>query len=504
MKAKRQFTRGQARGLLWAVCALLMVACAEGYDSPNGFDMGVRNAQMQSPDSVGFAVSADGKSAVVSWNLVPGADGHEVTFVNVDDPTNPVVIDGYENKVIDGSRFTVSVAEDSKYQLTIRTLGNKKLNNTDAAEAKTFDLTTLVPKVATIPNGADIHEWWDAQQWDTLAYEVAIELEPGGFYTMSDTVDFAGHLFTFRGDKVNRPTVKITGNGAFATYNGLKVKFINFDMTDATSGGFVCMTAKYKLPDRILSENLGFSRNGNPITGIYNVLNPIYISQCWFKNLPHAMLYANEVACAYWSFTVSDCIVQMRNTTNSNIGFINLYNTGRQVKNIVIENSTIYNVVDNASACFARYAVSDSNTDPAKVFGDTSRDLSSTSWRISNTTFSKCYTGWRWVNNVSGSGRTMTIDHSIFYDVAQLYRVNSGSRTYRFNVLSSPREDDINRNSSMNDSGGAPFASVYDPKFRGDVTQELDFSKPNGGVDFTPQEAQVIVNNVGDPRWLTK
>ena len=55
----------------------------------------------------------------------------------------------------------------------------------------------------------------------------------------------------------------------------------------------------------------------------------------------------------------------------------------------------------------------------------------------------------------------------------------------------------------MKDSGGAPFASVYDPKFVGDVTQELDLTKPNGGVNFTPQEPQIIVNKGGDPRWLS-
>ena len=54
----------------------------------------------------------------------------------------------------------------------------------------------------------------------------------------------------------------------------------------------------------------------------------------------------------------------------------------------------------------------------------------------------------------------------------------------------------------MKDGGGAPFASIYDPLFAGDVTQEMDFSKPNGGVDFTPQEYTIVANRGGDPRWL--
>lgn len=54
----------------------------------------------------------------------------------------------------------------------------------------------------------------------------------------------------------------------------------------------------------------------------------------------------------------------------------------------------------------------------------------------------------------------------------------------------------------MLDSGKAPFASIYDPQFKGNVEQEIDFSKPNGGIDFTPQEYEIVVNRGGDPRWL--
>ena len=54
----------------------------------------------------------------------------------------------------------------------------------------------------------------------------------------------------------------------------------------------------------------------------------------------------------------------------------------------------------------------------------------------------------------------------------------------------------------MKDSGGATFAAEYDPQFLGDVTQELDFSQPNGGVNFTPSEYTIVENRGGDPRWL--
>jgi len=493
--------------LLSAVGFLLLTGCAEGYESPSGFDLGVTNTRMETPpqDSISFKVSSDGTTATVSWPLVAGADGHEVTFMNVDDPENPVIIDGFDKKVVDGSKFTVSVAEDSKYQMLMRTLGNKNLGNSDAEEASTFNFSTLVPSVMTIPSGQEISAYIAAHPLDTVATEVAIDLEAGGEYTLEGLVDFNCHQVTFRGDKIKRPVVHMNSDGHFETYSGLKVKFINFDMTASTAPGFVAMT-KDNLPDSIKSENRQrvYTRDGKTISGVYMVEEPIYIANCWFKNLPHAMLYHNEVTCAFWYFTVSNCIVQMKNVTKSNIGFINLYDSGmhgKSVKNITIENSTIYNVVDNDAACFIRYS-NESNSQPDKVYGNATADMNSHRWEFKNTTFSKTYTGWRFINNVRTRAFTLIVDHCIFNDVSQLYRMNGGSRTYRFNFLWSPREDDLNRNKNMTDSGNAPFASIYDPKFQGDITQELDFSQPNGGVNFTPGEYEIVSNRGGDPRWL--
>ena len=500
----KDLTKNSCAALV-VICALLLGGCAEGYESPNGFDLGVTNTQMKTPpqDSISFTVSTDGKTATISWPTVAGADGHEVTFMNVDDPDNPVIIDGYDKKIVDGSKFTVNVTEDSKYKMLMRTLGNKRLGNTDAATESTFDFSTLVPSVMTIPSGEDICTYIASHPIDSVGEEVAIDLEPNGQYTLSDNLDFGYHKLTFRGDKIHRPVVNMTGDGHFETYSTLKVKYINFDMTESTAGGFIAMSKT--APDAIKVENMWpyniSEKNPKLSKGHYMVEDPIYIANCWFKNLPHAMIYDNEINCAFWYFTVSNCIVQMKNETKSNVGFINLYKAGKAIKNILIENSTIYNVVDNASACFIRYN-HPSNAQPAKTFGSYSADYQSQSWTFRNTTFSKTYTGWRFVNNTSTNDFTLIVDHCIFNDVAQLYRIQGGSMTYRFNFLWSPREDDLNRNKNMQDSGKAPFASVYDPQFKGDVTQEIDFSQPNGGINFTPQEYEIVVNRGGDPRWL--
>ncbi len=494
------------------ISTLLLGSCAEGYETSQTADLDVRNAQMETPiqDSISFKVSTDGKTATVSWPVVGGAGGHEVTFMNVDDPDNPVIIDGFDKKIVDGSKFTVSVTEDSKYKMLMRTLGNKEFGNIDDAETHSYDFTTLVPSVATIPSGTDIYQFFQENPLDSNKVEVAVELEAGGEYTMSGPVDFCHHPLTFRGDKIHRPVVHMTGDGHFETYSTLKVKFINFDMTESTADGFIAMS-KDNLPDSIKTENRGnYWRGSSQIKGIYMVEDPIYIANCWFKNLPHAMLYDNQVNCAFWYFTLSNCIVQMNNVTKSNIGFINLYKAGKSVKNITIEKSTIYNIADNSSACFIRYQNESSST-PEKVFGTLSAEYNSHKWVFTRSTLAKCYydynsnSGWRFSNNVRVSvAFTLNIDHTIFYNCAQLYRMNDSkaSRTFRFNFFWNNGQDDKNRNNAMKDSGSAPFASEYDPGFGGQELKELDFSQPNGGVNFTPTEYEIVTNRGGDPRWL--
>lgn len=482
-----------------AVLIFLICSCADGYDSPDGFDSGVRNTQLVTPDSVSFVVSTDGKSATVSWPLVFGAAGYEVTFCNVDDPENPQIIDGFDKKLIDGSTMTVSVAEDSKYEFSIRVIGDTSKGNKDDDEPKVYNFSTLVPSIAIIPSGTDISMYMQEHPLDTLEEEVAIDLEPGGEYTVSDTIDFGPHNLTFRGDKIHRPVVKMQGKGTIMSYSGLKLKYINFDCSESTAQGVVGMSVK-NLPEEIKSQNLGYTRNGSPINNIYIVRDPFYIAHCWFKDIPNALLFDNTIDCAWWYVTVDDCIVQLK--SEGGTGLFCLQNKGRIIKNLKLTNSTFYNILDNSKAYFLRYSNS-SNANPQKVFGNATGPMSTQSITFSNCTLSKVYSGQKFVNNLNATGQVLTIDHTIFYDihsVRQLPRFG-GNKTFKFNFwwgVTKIDKDDM----TQKDSYGTPFAMDYDPSFRGNILQSMDFSLPNGGVDFTPQEYEIVVNRAGDPRWL--
>lgn len=497
-------------GFLIVAFMLLLGSCAQGYDSPDGFDVGVNNQQVITPsaDSVRFVVNTEGTNATISWPLVYGAKGYEVTFENVDNPDSAYVIDNYSNTLVDGSSMTVTVTEDSRYKLTIRSIGDPKRGNTDDPNAVVVNLSTLVPAIATIPDGSDIYTFiQDSVKKDTtfgqIPNEVAIELVSGGKYTLSGPIDFAGQKLTFRGDKVKRAEVKVTGTGGLLTYSGLKIKFINFDMSESTAISFISMTSA-NLPVTIRSQNLGYTRAGSPINDIYIVQDPIYIANCWFKNLPNSFLYDNGITCAYWHFVITDCIVQMRNV--GTYPFVNLQTRGRAVKNITVQNSTLYNTGD-CSAYFMRYSNS-SNSNPQKIFGDMSSFYSSTSITFSKATLSKTYNRQQFANNLNGTGMTVNVDHCIFYDcyepVRRAFSIGA-MKTFKFNfwyAVTNPTQN--SSEPTRTDNSGAPFASLYDPKFVGDVTQSLDFALPNGGIDFTPTEYEITSNMGGDPRWLIK
>lgn len=520
MKEKTLFKLRKTYNLLFVACVLLLGSCAQGYESPNGFDVGVNNQQLQTPyaDSIRFVVSTDGKTATITWPLVYGAKGYEATFVNVDNPDSIYVIDNFSNTLVDGTKMKVSVAEDSKYKLTLRVLGDPKRGNTDDPDSIVAHFSTLVPSVLTIPTNHDIYTYLRDSLLlrDSLfghhPTEVAIDLEPNGIYTMSDQFDFGGQKLTFRGDKIKRPTINMIGNGGFKTYSGLILKFINFDFNGVDLSGnpgistcpSLISMSNTNLPTSILSQNLGYiDKNGSLIKNINIVVDPIYIEKCWFKDMPNAMLYDNGVDCAYWKFTITDCIVQMKNTGTS--PFVNLQTKGRAVKNILINNSTLFNTGD-CGAYFMRYANS-SNSNPQKIFGTANSEMSSTSITFSQATFSKTYNKGQFANNFNGTGLKVNVDHCIFYDCYQVARrafdLAGSSKDYKVNFWYAVTNPDVTE-AARKDNYGTPFAAVYDPQFNGNVNQSLNFSLPNAGVNFTPAEYQIVVNKGGDLRWITK
>ena len=214
-----------------AIGTLLLASCAIGYDGSGTFSSGVSDSQLASPsaDDITFTPNVSGTEVTITWPVVMGAGGYEVSFYNMNDPDNPVAV-GDENEVIDGCSTTRAIAEDTQYEFRIRALENTEYGNIGAESPTIAEYDTYVPSVGTIPSGTDLATYFaDFSSTEVSPTEVAYELEAGGNYTMTGNVDFDRHWLTLRGDRNDPPTVTIIGDAKFTTTAGLKIKFIHFD-----------------------------------------------------------------------------------------------------------------------------------------------------------------------------------------------------------------------------------------------------------------------------------
>ena len=177
MNKNRIFTSGKMCAIaLVGAGALMLASCAEDGFTEEQFVSSVTNSKLTNPElTFGSQVNSDGsESVIVKWETVAGAGGYEYEAYNVDDPTKPVEL---AKGTVDGTSFTFPKAEDTNYEVKVHTMGNTRLNNTEADAPEAVKYSTLVPAI-TIPAGQDIAEFVAANMQDS-ENEQAFELEIG-------------------------------------------------------------------------------------------------------------------------------------------------------------------------------------------------------------------------------------------------------------------------------------------------------------------------------------
>ena len=487
---------------LGSLCCLLMflfvVSCANGIDDNERFSGGVTNAQLESPEITencfSTLVNSDGSESVkVTWPVVYGAGGYLFNLSIVDDPSNPVVL--VKDSIVDGRSAIFKKKEDTKYQVSVKALANDNLNNKEAKSATVYAYSTLVPAV-TIPEGTDIAEYIMANL-QSSTQEQGFELIAGKTYTLNGLVDFDLNTVTFRGDKVNRPTVIVGPSGGLMTQGGLKVKFVNFDCTEMLQAGVLALSDN---PSATISTlALGYKKNGASQDG-FVIENPVIFQECNFKNVKNGLLYGSAKNWSLRDFRITDCIVQLDNSGSNSI--INLYGASNGlIKNLTIKNSTFYNLSNNSSAYFISYSNS-SNAQPKKIFGNS--DNSST-FEISYNTFCKTMNGKDFAYNMANTSTLVfNVHHNIFYDTYKLTQLlSSQGKRYTegntiFGIVKPVEPNDIG---GRTDSSGNPYATLEDPAFSGPIDIAFDLSQSEGGVNFKSSGSVANEYESGDPRW---
>ena len=490
------------KALVCAGAALLTAACVQSLDKETF--QSTTNEQLESPAQESVTIepiaNADGSESIVfSWGVVPGAGGYQVSVYEMDGDaaevraTPNVVNVLIDNERIDGCSVTFPKYDDTYYLITVLTLGNDKLNNKEALEPMNFAYKTWAPMTA-LPAGSDLASVITLVEPEDPDLGQGFELVAGGKYTLSTSVDFGLYNVTLKGDETNPPTVEVQNDAMLITQAGLKIKNINFDCTASTASTLIGLSTE---PDPSIStEALGYKNDGANQDG-FIIEKPIIFDGCMVKNLPKSLISAQKLNWSLRDFRILNCIIQLNNASDAT--FINFHGgSNGLLKEMSITNSTIYNLVQNGSAYFIRFANA-SNAQPQKIFGDSQKSITH---RIENCTIAKVFTGKDFANNMP-TVNTMTdyVSNVIFYDVYRLYQyiLNNHTRYTSNNTMwyveASPQDNDTGGRS---DTNGNPFTTLEDPGFT-EPFVELDLTKPNGGVNFKASGA--ISSTIGDPRW---
>lgn len=504
MKGK-SLTMKHLRGGVIALAALLAaVSCADGFESSEKFESSVKNASLKSPDAAGFKIEldvqrADGANCMrVSWPLVVGAGGYLCNVADITDESAPKEV--VTDSIVDGVSVLFPYEDDTRYQISILTLGNKELNNT-GAETATVTAYTTGGESVPVPSSnkdlgafiakylADNAETLEAKRAEDPNFEVAFDLEAGAEYTIDTDINM-GLLNTRIRNIVEDNRPKVSVNCPIVTGAGLKLKNINFDFSGSSAIALIalCKIGEDNQADfeSITLENLGYKALGASFDG-YMIEKSVVVQNCWIKNLPAALLHAQATPWSLKNVTVENCIVQMNNDGTALFEFNGAGNS--LIKEHKISNSTIYSN-DDINAFFINYP---RQLDAHQILGGTS-DSASSSIIFENSTLAKFSKKQMGNNSKDTKTGHHVIRNCIFYDCFRIYQIFGRSNTIRDaenNILDYITvSEDSNDTSRFGETESTGFSEPF-----GDI----DFAKENAGLNFKVKGA--ISSTIGDPRW---
>lgn len=458
--------------------ALTMASCVQDDLTGDKFDSGVSNTQLQAPsaDDITITPSSDGSVQVIAWPVVEGAGGYHAVLTNTD---NGEVI---KDTLIDNITFATARTEDTNYQLSLAVLENKEKNNA-GSEAVNKIFNTFTPSYQTIPQG-DLSEYFannpvpDNATTEMLCYD----LEPGGQYTMSSTVDFGNKQVTLRSTSAtNHAKIQIAGEKvSFKTGTLFTLKNLDID-------------ASQNLNPLISLSDADESIKG---TGDYYVVRgALTINGCKIEGVKNNLIYDNDIKYCYESVVINNSIVHLTLSADTNVsGNAVIYFKGGFANTLQVSNTTMWNTGDADAKYFVQY----NNNGRATRAGYANSLVNYT-----NCTFYNIAKAGQWANYNGFSGQKcsyFTVMNNIFVDCGnkQVARrilaqrgpsaygsVQFGYNTYMFD-------------GAFESEGG--IVASYDES--GTAMEENPGFKDAASGDFTVSGAAQIANKTGDPRWL--
>jgi len=497
---KNQFSPRRAISALAfvALAALTLASCAvDGYDDES-FSGGVSGQTLNSPaaDSIVFTANADGSKTTITWPVVLGASGYRCSVYNVNDEQNPVAI--IADTLVDGTSLVVPRSEDTNYSFSIQTIGNAQLNNTDAANATVASFSSYLPGFATIPDGADIAEWLSQNAIPEDSGEIALDLVPGGHYTLNANAEFGNAPVTLRTASENRATITVGEDASFVIKAGFRLKNLVIDAAGCTNP--LILMNKEPNPATLDIRPAATSK------GYYFIEDPVVIVNTLIDNLPDEVINDNKTQYVLSTFLVDNSIIHFNTATghSSNGSYFNFYDQNGGINQLTLRNSTLYNSSDKQMRYIIRYS---NGYRPARAGYDNMGVTfdHTTLYNLVPTGQSANYGG------VRGAGKscTITLDHNIVVNTShnQFVRRLLGGDPWTGDV-----EKAFNSNTYVYD--GQDAWTMPDPNDVSTWTGEISYDQSGTIIsgdpgfadadkgDFTVSSGAQIAAKSGDPRWL--
>jgi hypothetical protein len=483
---KKLFMAVTCAALAWAA-----TSCADGVELES-YDSGVRNQQLSAPqlDASCFTTqnSTDATYTIMSWPVVYGAGGYLVNVDIVDDPSNPIAV--VNDSIVDGCSLRFVQQEDTKYQITIQTMANEKLGNTASEVLVYNDYTTLVAAII-VPRGQDLAAFVKANLKTGTQDVQAFELEAGATYEVGDTIAFGLQPVQLRSDKNSHATIVLKDKACITTQAPLTVKFLNFDCENTTAAPISLdpnPDASLYYDQPVWQAKYGGNQK------VYFLDGDIILKDCIFREVKGMFFSGSKANWALTNLNINSCIVEGDYSTNE--AFISMYgaSTGT-ILNLIISNTTFYNLQENSSGYFLRLSNA-SNATPTKIYGPTGRG----SVTVLNTTFVRMLTGTHWWNNYPQSGITFTMKRNIFYDTWLL------QKAIRNNTADFSASDNViwGVTNEVDATDKAKYATEEDPGFSVPTSSAINFNDPYYGLKsyFTPTKGIAASRQYGDPRYF--
>ena len=462
-----------------AVGMLMVTSCADTYDGGDTFKSDVRNAQLASPaeGDITITPNTNGDQMTISWPVVYGAGGYELSLYDLSDESTPLVKD-----TIDGCSLTASREEDVNYKLVIRTLGNKNLNNSDATTATEKLFNSFEASFAAIPEG-DLNAYFASHPIpeDSVGKNLNFDLVPGGHYTVSGILDFGKFTVTLRtSSKSNNATITYASGGGLATCSGFKAKYITFECGESTQA--VLALSAEPSPDILDADH----------NNHYQIKDPVLFLGCVINNVNRYFMFDNKVKYCVKNFSITNTLVKFTpDDKMSSSAYFQIYDGGGFINDFTATNSTFWSATSNPVQYFIRYNNS-GRCDRAGYLTNSINLKSCTFYNIA-------YSG-QMANHSGFDGRNTSnydITNNIFVDCGSgqvprrlTGRINAaavnnwGYNTYWYN--GAPETEGFSTN-------------TYDLSNNALQTDPAFVDAANG--NFTPTGAEQVARKTGDPRW---